>query len=653
MINSVKKQWISLLLIALLQMIRIIFFSVDTHQTLMDAFLIWTIFSLSFLWLVWFILTKRMTIDAVFKKHRDLLVVSIFVIIVELSFMIKVGIPFTRIYLFAVPMSLSIWLGFTLFFKGKTRRIINYVFMIIYAIYIIGQDIYYRIFNDFFSFKEVVTLREGIESGETAMRFNVYYIFVGLMLLVALYLYRKQPTDSNRLKKYDLKYIFILPVLLFALITINTHFPKDRYRVFSSEYYLMQQIYHKETFVGTFGSLTLAIRDIIDSISPNFGTSLDVKWITQYYESQDKQLIDHNLKGVFEGKNLIIIMAESFDEIALSSELTPNIYKLKTEGIDFQNHYTPVFPRTTSDMEFIINVGLIPSIEDGPTVAMYKNNSYRISLANLFNEKNYHTSAFHGNYKEFYNRDVIYKNYGYDFYFGQDELNLNDINKKLDTDFYIASKNIIFSQVNPFYSLLITFSGHSPYNHHNPSGVKHYDSVHQIYGNTLPETLKYYIASMMEIDEMLGMLLHDLDANNQLDDTVILFTGDHYPYTMLASEYEMLSTARTLHEKQKGNLYIWSNQITPRKVETLSSSFDILPTIAHMFNLDFNINHYVGNDVFSNPNTVVYFKDYVIYDGTRFIKLSSRYESDSLFLEKGYDAYLLSRKVLRTNYFKI
>jgi phosphoglycerol transferase MdoB-like AlkP superfamily enzyme len=433
---------------------------------------------------------------------------------------------------------------------------------------------------------------------------------------------------------------------------MNTHFPKDRYRVFSSEYYLMQQIYHKETFVGVFGSLNLALRDIIDSITPNFGTKLDVKWIEDYYNTQNKTLIDHDLKGVFEGKNLIFILAESYDEIALSSELTPNIYKLKTEGIDFQNHFTPVFPRTTSDMEFIVNVGLIPSVEDGPTIAMFKHNTYSISLPNLFNNKGYHTAFYHGNYKEFYNRDIVYKNYGYHQFYGQEELNLNNIEKKQDTYFYHASKPFILNQNQPFFNLLLTFSGHSPYNMHNPGAVKHYDAVNQLYQNTIPESIKYYIASQMEVDEMLGMLLFDLEQNQILDDTVIIFTGDHYPYTMLSSEYEILSTARTLYEKQKGNLYIWSNQITPRQVNTLSSSFDILPTVAHMFNLEFNINHYVGNDVFSTPNTVVYFKDYVIFDGTRLIRLSDRYESDTLFLEKGYDAYLLSRKVLRTNYFR-
>ena len=43
---------------------------------------------------------------------------------------------------------------------------------------------------------------------------------------------------------------------------------------------------------------------------------------------------------MFEGKNLIFIVAESFSEIAVSEDLTPTLYKLVHEGFDFKNFYT-------------------------------------------------------------------------------------------------------------------------------------------------------------------------------------------------------------------------------------------------------------------------------------------------------------------------
>ena len=47
---------------------------------------------------------------------------------------------------------------------------------------------------------------------------------------------------------------------------------------------------------------------------------------------------DHT--GLFKGKNLIWILAESFDGIAIDKDITPNLYRMVTEGYNFTNFYT-------------------------------------------------------------------------------------------------------------------------------------------------------------------------------------------------------------------------------------------------------------------------------------------------------------------------
>ena len=39
---------------------------------------------------------------------------------------------------------------------------------------------------------------------------------------------------------------------------------------------------------------------------------------------------------MFEGKNLVFVIAESFNEIAVSKELTPTLYKLINDGFNFK-----------------------------------------------------------------------------------------------------------------------------------------------------------------------------------------------------------------------------------------------------------------------------------------------------------------------------
>ena len=58
------------------------------------------------------------------------------------------------------------------------------------------------------------------------------------------------------------------------------------------------------------------------------------------FMSNEKGSKQNKYTGMFEGKNLIFIVAESFSEIAVSEDLTPTLYKLVHEGFDFENFYT-------------------------------------------------------------------------------------------------------------------------------------------------------------------------------------------------------------------------------------------------------------------------------------------------------------------------
>lgn len=642
-----QKQWIALIVLGMLQAIRLLLIAEDGGTSFLDVFFMLVIWVFSIGWLLLTVFNLRHPIKELFRSHPDAWLFALYLLLMELLFLIKIGMMPTRIYPFSLLLAFSGTAVLTLLLKPKARRIFQQAFMVFLAIYLMGQDVYFRIFNDFFSFKEAPTLREGLESGETAFRLNGYYFLVLFMLFVFLLIYRKL---ASREAKPQFRWL--MPLVLIPLMLFNMHIPKAPYRALSSELYLYQTVFHKQTFVEAYGSLHLLYRDAFDSLVPPIGTKRDKAKIENHIQALNRTRITHEFSGVFEGKNIVFILAESYDEMALSSELTPNIYRMKTEGIDFTNHYTPVFPRTTSDTEFIINVGLIPSIEQGPTIIAFKNNSYRTSLPNLFAEKGYITRAFHGNYKEFYGRHIVYPNYGYHTFYGQHELQLNQHDKKVDTLFYASTQTIARSNQQPFFDMYITFSGHSPYNQNNPAAVLHADTVRAFYPELQSETLIYYIATQVEVDHMLGMLMDDLTAANQLKDTVIVFMGDHYPYTMPDEDYAIIYGSLNLHQRHHGNLYIWSEDMTHHTVTKLTSSFDVLPTLAEMFNLSYNPNHYTGVDAFSLYPSYVYFKDYVVYNGSKFIHLADRNETDDALLEKAFDAYLFSKRVLRTNSFR-
>ena len=641
-------------LILLLGVVFILRLAINNSSPLLNTVSRWILFigSIGVVFVTFAFYRKELI--TFFKPAKDIQIVVFALLLMEASFMIKNAQLIGLTYVFGLLLSLILWVILYALLPPKISHILGYFTLILFGIYVMGQDLYYRIFDDFFSFKEALTLREGIESGEGMIKISFFHVWMIAILVVSLdLLTRHLKNDYVTHLKLSKKYLLFLSsmILMFCvLLNLNTRIPLTNQTIFTSDHYLYQTVFSKTDFTRRYGLFHFLGRDLFDTFEPRWHTSSDVKMINDYFQSNEKQLSTHDFVGQFENKNLIFILAESYDEITLDPELTPHLYRLKTEGIDFSNHYTPVFQRTTSDTEFIFNTGLIPSIEDGPTISVYKQNSYRISLANLFKNKGYAVNAFHGNYKEFYGRDTIYENYGYDHFYGRDELGLSPDDGRFDTLFFHAAKDLIVPTTTPFMSFIITFSGHSPYSESHEVALTRYEDVLLQYPND-HGPLSYYRATQVELDKMVGMLLDDLEEKQLLDDTLIVLSGDHYPYTLPQDIYEETSGISEGYLKHRGNLYLWGNQISPYQVSKQTTSFDILPTLNTLFNLGGDQTYYVGHDMFTQSITPVLYKHYAYYDGTSYQLLNAT-DVNNEMMQHIARQYIIYKKILRTNYFK-
>jgi phosphoglycerol transferase MdoB-like AlkP superfamily enzyme len=584
-------------------------------------------------------------------KSKDIWLILVSLILMELLFVIKNVDHLYLTYFFGLIISLLIWIIIYVSIPKTYAKIFAVITMIIFGSYVIGQDIYVRIFHDYFSFKEALTLREGVESGQSMYRFNWLHPVIASLMISTVWIYLKSKIVThvtwNRQIARRMTTSFLM---VFLLTMMNARIPQSNQTDLVSDHYLYQTVYSRQKFAETFGFFHLMGRDLLDSFTPRWHSQSDVLAINQYFENNPKAYSTHDQVGLFENKNLVFILAESYDESILDETLTPNLYRLKTEGISFSNHYTPVFQRTTSDSEFIFNTSLIPSIEDGPTVTVFKQNSYNQSLARLFRNKGYLTQAFHGNYKEFYGRHVIYENYGYDAFYGQNELGLTPETGRFDEIFFESAKDQILSTETKFMSFIITFAGHSPYTEEHDVANTHIDFVNSIYPNDDP-SLNYYRATQVELDHMIGRLFSSLEEKEIFDDTVIVLSGDHYPYTMPQETYEAFTGMTENHLKQRGNLYVWSSDVTPRTINTLTTSFDILPTLNALFDLGGDPTPYVGYDAFITADRYVLYKDYSYYDGIHHRFLEHPNETTDQARKIAY-MYQIYKKILRTNYFK-
>ena len=655
--SYIKKhfEFVAILSLGLLLAIRIIFFLKDGTNNLVESILIWVIFFGSIFFLGYLAYAIEGTIRDFVYKYKDKFFIASFIILLEVGFFIDNKLEFNTVYIFSLLFIVMIVSLISLFLPKKVSKILDITFVVIYTLYVFAQDNYYRIFNDFFSFKEAGNVEEGLQFVDGMYKFSFIHVYFVVVCLVTIYLiYKYKNTSHLEFNKQTLKKVYLIPIFLFLLVNINAQYPVKSARLHLSDHYLYSSTFSKERFVSRFGTLNLLIKDGASALTPSFTTARDIEYIDNYYENNTKIHTENYYTNMFEGKNLIVIVGESLDTIAVDEFLTPNMYRLKAEGLDFQNHFTPAYPRTTCDTEVIFNTSIIPSIQDGPTCYVYNKNTYSHSLAELFNDEQYVTSAFHSNYKEFYTRDLVYEGFGYDYFYGQHELDLDETEKRFDSIFFEKSIDYAISEDENFFSFMLTLSGHSPYELSNIAVNTHYNTVDDYYGDTVPESIKLYIASQMETDVMIGKIFEVLEEKELLENTVIILTNDHYPYSLDQDDYFSYKNIEEDYMKNQGLMYIWASGIDHVEVTKLTSSFDFLPTINNMFNLGGDYSYYVGNDIFSNDyDPVVYFKDFSIYDGIDLYPLSSSKEPDNPdLLQLASDYYELCKKVLKVDYFK-
>lgn len=643
---------LSLLLILI---IRIAFFLRDGSSDLVESILIWIIYigSLAFTGYLFYKIYNKT--ENLFVQYKDKIYLASFVILLEVGFSLENHLQFNTIHIFSVILMIMFLIIFSMLLPKKVSKVFDIVFMLIYTIYVFAQDFYYRLFTDFFSFKEFGNATEGAESAEGTYEFSFIHVYFVLIFIIFLTIYLVHNHTSHiKFSKKTFKSFYVVPLLMFFLVNINAALPVNAARLHMSDHYLYISIFSKERFVSKFGTLNLLVRDSAALLTPSLTTKRDLEYIEDYYENNIKIHSENDYTSIFKDKNLVFIVGESFDSIVVSEELTPNIYKLKNEGLDFQNHFTPVFPRTTCDSEVIFTTSIIPSIQDGPTCYIYNENTFSYSLPELFNNDDYATNAFHNNYKEFYTRHIIYEGFGYDSFYGQYELELSETDIRYDSIFMEETLDYSVLENEKFYSFMLTLSGHSPYEMTNLTVEKHFDAVDEYYGEDAPLSIKKYIASQLDVDEMVGILLADLEAKGILENTVIVLTNDHYPYALDQGDYELYKNIDENYLKNRAPLFIWSSDIEHQVITKLTSSFDILPTIVNMFGLETKYDYYVGNDIFSNDyEPIVYFKDYSIYDGINHYALSSTSEeSDLTLIQSASKYYELCRKLLKVDYFK-
>ena len=159
---------------------------------------------------------------------------------------------------------------------------------------------------------------------------------------------------------------------------------------------------------------------------------------------------------------MIAILLESIDTWMITEEYMPNLYAIRQKSLNFTNHYTPLFLSAgTFNTEAALNIGFYLPVT-GTSAATYATNSYPYSLPNLFRNKGYTANSYHTLDGKYYNRQVVHPQWGYEAFHDQDDLKFTG-EPTCDTSLMEeGSYEQIVTHDKPFFSYIITYSGHGP-----------------------------------------------------------------------------------------------------------------------------------------------------------------------------------------------
>jgi phosphoglycerol transferase MdoB-like AlkP superfamily enzyme len=397
--------------------------------------------------------------------------------------------------------------------------------------------------------------------------------------------------------------LFLLPQALFVRDNDiwGTHSEYGQSSSYRARYNTM---YNAQSVYDICGIYQLTFRDFwkhqIYPALPSYQIELrsKMKTVDAFFEKRG-EVQDNAMTGIFEGKNVVLVLMESMDDWMINEEDTPTISRLMEEGINFTNFYTPFYGSArTLNTEFCANSGIyLPT--NGHYVFDYVTNHFNQTMAAQLVDNGYTAEVFHYNEPSFYSRGVFEPAMGYNKYntyedYTEDEEDLYD-------ECYLFNNpdlNDLFFREGQTFNFIITRSAHLSYVYNEVlsyRALKQYPEYRGKYGH---EEVDCAMVKAKLVDDLFARLLQELEARGQLENTVIVAITDHYTYGFDDVEKMLeLSGVDEEFKLEKTPCFIWSADGPAMEFGKTLNTSDLLPTVLNLMGID-SPYHYLGQDAF-------------------------------------------------------
>lgn len=279
--------------------------------------------------------------------------------------------------------------------------------------------------------------------------------------------------------------------------------------------------------------------------------------------------------------NLVIILEESLGAEFVGSlgglDLTPNLDRLASEGLWFENLYA-TGTRSVRGIEAVIT-GFTPTAARS-VVKLGKSQKNFFTIAQLLGQQGYRTSFIYGGEAQFDNMGRFFVNNGFDSVIDQDDY----VNPVFTGSWGVSDEDLFnraheeFSQSGdrPFFSLVFSSSNHSPY--------EFPDNRIELEGSekhTVNNAVKY-------ADYALGQFIKKARQSNYWDNTVFIIVADHNSRVRGAE----LVPVEYFHIPG----LIMGGTIEPGVFKPVASQIDLPPTLLSLIGIS-SVHPMIGHDL--------------------------------------------------------
>ncbi|MBD5516886.1 MAG: sulfatase-like hydrolase/transferase [Lachnospiraceae bacterium] len=300
--------------------------------------------------------------------------------------------------------------------------------------------------------------------------------------------------------------------------------------------------------------------------------------------------------------NIIMVMSESFWDPQILENVEYNNgfmrrYKELAQCACYGNVLAPVYGGGTCDAEFEALTGFsMDYIQNDlmPYIGVIQNDFF--SIAQYLGNKGYHTVAMHPNTGSYYRRDKVYPLLGFkEMEFG------NQFEQDAVRDWFISDNAVInkiievYSQNRqennePQFIFAVTIQNHQPYGTDSVLKNEESEFTSDSLSEQMEKELEDFSAGVNASSEALGKLI---DYFSSCDDpTIVIYWGDHM-CNIGEKKYELAYKGGYIKENDNTDYFmyltpmiVWDNYLGLNQVLETRSTFQILPSVLEMYNLD-------------------------------------------------------------------